>query len=191
MREKKREVFCEGCANLFIVPGMPPQCVATAQFVSGPLRKEIDVEGRVPAERRNLHNDCAYRKPISFRAYRLKRWLLWRMNNEGRLDQFREVDLKQYPVQTEWERTKAYYEREEDYIAEDIDHQFEEEVDSFIEQLKEEDSAEEELLDKRGTDSTDLHTYSSEGSGWSGEDTEHADRRERESGDQDDAGGDG
>lgn len=172
----RREVFCEGCANLFIAPGIPPQCVATAEFVSGPLRERIDVEGRVPAERRNLHNDCGYRRTISLRAHQLKRWLLWRMNDEGRLNEFKEVDLKHYPVQTEWERAKAYREREDNRILEDIDHKFEEEVDNFIEQLKEDDAAEEELFDERGVDSTDFSSGSSEGGGKLGENPEHGDR---------------
>lgn len=113
---KRRKVFCSGCANLLYIPGLPPQCVATAEFVSGPLRPRINVVGRVPAEKRNRYNDCQYRESVSVRAYRLKRWILWRANNEGRWRSVKEENLKEYSVAVEDERAKAYREKDGEVI---------------------------------------------------------------------------
>lgn len=104
---RRKTVYCAGCAHLFLLPGFPPQCVATAEFVGGPLRKRIDVVGRVPAERRNLHNDCEYREIASLRAWRLKRWVLWRLS-DGREESIDEQSLKSYPVSEEGKRAEVY-----------------------------------------------------------------------------------
>lgn len=174
MSRRKRKVFCEGCASLLFLPGMPPQCVATAEFVQGPLRRRIDVTGRVPAERRNLKNDCPYRETVSLRAYQLKRWILWRVNNEGRENRFKEGSIKDYSVAHESKRSKAY--SGEAYS--------EEEIDALLGEIREEDREEELLLDG-GVDRSDAGSDSGEGDG----DDEYAPDGggfERESDDEDD-----
>jgi len=77
------KVFCNCCACLFVIKGEKPLCVATAEFVEGPLRNKIDVVGLKLAEKRNLKNNCDYRKNVSLRAWEIKRWLLGRMRNGG------------------------------------------------------------------------------------------------------------
>jgi hypothetical protein len=111
------------------------------------------------------------------------------MNDEGRTDQFKELNLEEYSVKKEWERKNAYFdnENEDERITREVEESLDEESIEFIERLKEEDAAEEELLVERGTDSPDLSTDPGEGGGGSGEDTEHAHRRKRKSGDQSDA----
>lgn len=106
-RKRRKKVFCAGCANLFILGGEnPPMCVATASFVVGPLRGKIDVQGVESAIVRNIHNDCEYKTFVSLRAYELKRWILWRLNN-GVKKQIGEVDLRDYSVKKEYDRKRA------------------------------------------------------------------------------------
>ncbi len=132
-RMKRSKVYCSGCAYLLLLPGTPPQCVATAEFVDGPLRSRIDVRGRVPAEKRNLKNDCGWREGVSLRAYRLKRWILWRMNNEGKNNEVQEASLRDYSVSKEGDRSKAY--RGEETRTESVDE--------LILAIEEDDSREE------------------------------------------------
>lgn len=111
MKRRKAKVFCFGCANLFMVGGKqgketPPMCIATAEFVEGPLRRKIDVFGVMSAERRNIKNDCVHRLCVSIRAWELKRWLLWRLN-DGSKKRIEEIDPREYPVKKEYDRKKA------------------------------------------------------------------------------------
>lgn len=111
VRRKRHRVFCSGCANLFCVEGYErPMCVANAYYVSGPLRSQIDVRGLVSAERKNRHNDCKDRASVSLWAYRIKRWLLWRLN-DGSEKRIRAGKLSNYPLSEEAP--------EEDYSLED------------------------------------------------------------------------
>lgn len=119
-RRRKQKVFCDGCAHLLYIPGLPPQCVATAEFVEGPLRRRINVVGRAPAEKRNAHNDCTYREPVSLRAYHLKKWILWRANDEGRRDEIKEADLREYSVKEEDERAKVYRETGDESLVQSL-----------------------------------------------------------------------
>jgi len=100
---RRGKVFCAGCANLFIIGS--PMCMATAKFVEGPLRRKIDVVGATSAERRNIRNNCLFRVGVSLQAWRLKRWLLWRLNDD-RKKQIKEVSLQDYPVKEEYDRQK-------------------------------------------------------------------------------------
>lgn len=104
--KRKYGVYCAGCAYLFLMPGGAPQCLATADFVRGPIRSKIDVVGRVPAEKRNSNNDCPYRQPVSLRAWEMKRWILWRLSDGE--DKLRERKIKEYPIQDEYRRTLKY-----------------------------------------------------------------------------------
>jgi len=105
---KKYKVHCIGCANLFFLDGKKnyPLCVATAKFVEGPLRKKIDVLDVISAEERNIHNDCKYRKAISRRAWEIKKWLLWRLNNDGNEKRIEKADLQNYSVKKEFDRKR-------------------------------------------------------------------------------------
>lgn len=109
MVRKRNKVYCDGCAHLLLTDTLPPQCVATAKFIEGPLRKRIDVHGRVPAEKRNIKNNCGYREIASLRAYQLKRWILWRLNNSdtGRKTT-KKINLDDYSVEIEGARSKNY-----------------------------------------------------------------------------------
>lgn len=104
----KRRVFCKGCANLLYVGGRTkPMCVATAEFIHGPLRKRIDVEGVVSAETRNGSNDCGLYAFASMKAWELKRWLLWRLN-DGVEEKRRAIkrNIEEYPISAEARSTK-------------------------------------------------------------------------------------
>lgn len=169
---KKRKVFCSGCANLLYIQGMPPQCVATAEFVAGPLRPRINVVGRVPAEKRNLHNDCPYREAVSIRAYRLKRWILWRANNEGRWSGVKEENLKEYPVATEDERAKARREREGgveyveyEYGPDEVDPAEVERIKTLASQIKDAEEGYEEEGDEDLLDDSDVGRDDESGAG--------------------------
>jgi hypothetical protein len=90
-----------------------------AKFVDGPLRRRIDITGRLPAEKRNINNDCGCREVVSLHAFQLKRWIIWRMNDEGKGKSIQEVSLKDYSVSKEGDRSKAY--KGEKIRAESID----------------------------------------------------------------------
>ena len=100
---RQHKVYCEGCAYLFICGGsIAPMCVATCEFVSGPLRRKVAVtDFGVFAGERNIHNDCPYRQRVSLKAWELKRWILWRINN-GKTKAVGEGSLKDYPVEKEF-----------------------------------------------------------------------------------------
>jgi len=101
-RKKNHIVICSGCANLFYPKGGEPLCVATAEFRSGPLRDRIDVVGVTSALVRNAKNDCKHRECVSVMAYRLKKWLLWRVN-DGRIEKIRTGRIEDYPIDAESE----------------------------------------------------------------------------------------
>jgi len=105
---KKYKVHCIGCASLFFLEGKKnrPLCVATVKFVEGPLRKKIDVLGVTSAEERNVHNDCEYRRAISRRAWEIKKWLLWRLNDDGNKERIKKADLQDYSVKKEFDRKR-------------------------------------------------------------------------------------
>ena len=67
-------------------------CVATAEFVAGPIRSRIGIEGVASAERRNLNNDCPYfrRKILETPKIRdLKAWVRRDLNGqEGKLGDY-------------------------------------------------------------------------------------------------------
>lgn len=107
---KKRKVHCDGCANLFFIGGAStPMCVATASFESGPIRKRIEVVGLVRAERRNRSNDCPYRASVSLRAWEMKRWLLWRLNDEVEWGKrAKEHSIREYPIISEAKNRGTY-----------------------------------------------------------------------------------
>lgn len=159
---KRHKVYCAGCANLFLVKGYAPLCVATAQFVEGPIRDKIDVVDVVPAERRNIKNDCGYRERVSLRAWELKRWLLWRINdgNEGRV---KEIPVRDYPVKREHERKKRFSDYEgayaEDFFDEDSLTDEEEPTEGEEEPVEDEGSVgteiEEDVRLDGGTDGVD------------------------------------
>jgi hypothetical protein len=156
--KKEQKVFCRGCANLLLIEGQPPQCVATAEFIEGPLRERIDVSGRVAAEKRNRHNDCTYREVVSLRAYQLKRWILWRMNDEGRSDKYRPGRLGDYSVGLERKKYKEYE------AIEKIDEQSDDtgesdETESILQKLAEEEN----ILPDGGDGSDDSGTADDKG----------------------------
>lgn len=106
---KRKKVYCEGCANLLLIKGLPPQCVATTVFIGGPLRSKVDIRGRALAEKRNAHNSCKYRESVSLRAYRLKRWIIKRLNDETEgTATIKEINLRHYSIKEENDRAKAY-----------------------------------------------------------------------------------
>lgn len=136
MRRRKSKVFCSGCANLFILGGEnPPMCMATAEFVSGPIRRKVDVKGVESAIRRNVRNDCEYRVIVSLRAWELKRWLLWRLN-DGSKKRIGEIGLREYPVKKEYDRKRTILgggkeeAEEETYTEEESRLETEEEISS-------------------------------------------------------------
>jgi hypothetical protein len=144
MRRRKPKVFCAGCANLFILGGEnPPMCMATAEFVSGPIRRKIDVKGVESAIRRNIRNDCEYRISVSLRAWELKRWLLWRLN-DGSKKRIGEIGLREYPVKKEYDRKRTILggdkeeAEEEIYTEEEISSEAEEKTVEDNEKLEEE-----------------------------------------------------
>lgn len=93
------EVFCNGCACLFIIKGEKPLCVATGVFVGGPLRRKIDVVGIISAEKRNAKNDCDYHMTVSRQAWEIKRWLLGRMRND--VNKVEAGNLADYTIEEE------------------------------------------------------------------------------------------
>jgi hypothetical protein len=112
-KRKSERVFCEGCAHLFLVKGIKyPMCVATAKFVEGPLRSKIDVKGVTAAEARNIRNDCTYKTVISKQAWEFKRWLVRRFKHDDK-EQFKEIELRLYPIQEEYKQKKAILDRQE------------------------------------------------------------------------------
>jgi hypothetical protein len=82
------------------LPKIPPDCVATAEFVEGPLRRKIDVTGMMKAEKRNLNNDCSYHRRFRPKAREIKNWLLWRLN-DGSTAKVEETTLTSYAVTDE------------------------------------------------------------------------------------------
>jgi hypothetical protein len=104
--KRRGKVYCEGCANLFVLPKIPPDCVATAEFVEGPLRRKIDVTGKVKAEKRNLNNNCSYHRRFRPKAREIKNWLLWRLN-DGSTAKVEETTLSNYPVDQEDKRLRT------------------------------------------------------------------------------------
>lgn len=155
LKKKRKPVFCKGCANLLLIPGFAPQCLASATFISGPLRAKVDIKGRVSAEKRNLWNDCKYRRRLSLLAYRLKKWILWRVNDEGRKrPKLREEHLKDYSVEIEGTKKKGYLEerRERRSVKNDTSILIEDlkKIDGELDAIEEADS--EDLLDGGGID---------------------------------------
>ena len=153
-KKKKMPVYCKGCANLLFLPGFPPQCLATAEFVIGPLRDKIDVIDREVAEKRNFRNNCKYRKGWSLRAYRLKKWILWRINDEGRKrPKIREGCLKDYSVGEECGKKKDYLKecREERTVKKDATKLIEELKQAEEERYNTEEANGEDILDDGGT----------------------------------------
>jgi hypothetical protein len=127
MRMRKRKSYCSGCANLFYLSDRcMPLCVATAEFVNGPLRKRIEVVGVTSAEARNVKNDCGYQSVVSLRAWKVKRWLLWRLN-DGSESRIEEADLSRYSVKREHDRKRSIIETGiEEYTKESYDEAQEE-----------------------------------------------------------------
>jgi len=98
---KGHKVFCDGCSFLLYIPEMgSPLCVAGCLFKDGPLRKRIDLIGMSNAEKENAHNDCLRRRGVSKRAWEIKRWILWRMN-DGTSKEVKPAKLSEYSVQAE------------------------------------------------------------------------------------------
>ena len=155
-RRHKHIVFCEGCANLFYIEGAPPSCIATAEYIYGPLRSKIDMGGITSAEKRNRRNNCKLRSSVSLSAWDKKKWLLWRLSN-GSDEEIRESKLYKYPISTEAENRKKVV--ESDYL-EDISKQ---EIDDIVESLKQEDHG--EAVGVVGRVEDDEHADRDQGSG--------------------------
>ena len=128
---KIKKVYCLGCAKVFYLGGKStPKCLAMAEFSSGPLRRGIDVVGIRDAEYVNLFNDCPYRSVFSLKILKMKRWLLWRINNGNEGETIREVTLKEYSVSAEHSRKKSR--------SSAIEENFEREVSEYNEDAGEE-----------------------------------------------------
>jgi hypothetical protein len=76
-------------------------CLATAGFVEGPLRSRIDVTNRTFAEVRNKDNNCGYRIAVSLRAYKIKKWMLGRINYGNTEEEIKESPLGEYAIESE------------------------------------------------------------------------------------------
>lgn len=107
-RRRRRSVHCLGCAHFMVLPnakgGVDPVCVATAEFVSGPLRSRINVTGVVSAEERNINNDCGFRQSVSIVAYKLKLYMHGRLPGGKKANRRR---IKDYSYKAEDERRQA------------------------------------------------------------------------------------
>lgn len=149
----KKKIYCTGCANLFVVGSFKvkassPMCVATAEFVAGPLRKKINVIGVEDAVIRNIRNDCVCRASVSLHAWELKRWLLWRLNNGGKKE-IGEVNLKGYPVDSEQKFKNRII---ESFNRKKSSELSEEEVDSLIRSVVREKTYTEETSASSGSE---------------------------------------
>jgi len=71
--------------------------VSTAVFVGGPLRDRVDVRGVGSAEARNRNNACVRRCFVSLSAWKIKRWMLWRIQ-DGSDKKIKTAKLSEYPV---------------------------------------------------------------------------------------------
>lgn len=116
----KKQVFCKGCANLFVFPGksgegLSPRCLATAVYEHGPLRDRIDITGTVQAEERNLHNDCPYFTRFSLRARSMKGFILGRLEYDGDR-RLREGNLKNYAFEKEQRLKRKRLEEESESL---------------------------------------------------------------------------
>lgn len=133
MGKRRRKVYCSGCANLMVVKGLSPMCTATAKFVGGPLRRCIDIVGIVHAEKRNIKNDCRHREAVSLRAFKIKRWIIWRLN-DGKTRKIQERRLNTYPISEEGSRSGVYQRKnfEHDIEVEEIWEQEEEDLQDFL-----------------------------------------------------------
>jgi hypothetical protein len=102
------KVTCKGCANLLLLKSgnCLSLCVATVNFVPGPLRKKMDITGLTVAEKRNRRNNCKLYTPVSFRAWDLKRFILGRLNNVNK--GYKRISIKEYPFSTEQEKQQKY-----------------------------------------------------------------------------------
>lgn len=99
---KKKKVYCKGCAYLFLLDGIDrPLCLASAEFVNGPLRDKVNVSGSVFAEKRNKKNNCTLRQSVSLKAYALKKWMLRSDHADGTGKQVKQKTLRDYPVKQE------------------------------------------------------------------------------------------
>lgn len=99
-------VFCKGCSKLFYLGGdSKPMCLGHADFMYGFIRRRIDVYGIVAAEKANIHNDCVCRSMISLQAWKVRKWLLWRLNDGNKL-KIKEASIKGYSVGKENQRKK-------------------------------------------------------------------------------------
>lgn len=149
-RKKTNKVYCSGCANLFYTGGVP-LCVATAEFVGGPIRKHVDVKGVVPAESRNRRNDCPLRESSSLHAYRIKKWLLWRLSN-GR-EQVRERNIEEYPLEEEaarkdQHRSEEYREQQYEEVVGQVEVDYDEELEEDLlgNPIQDDEDSEEEIV---------------------------------------------
>lgn len=132
LKKTNKSVHCKGCANLFYLGAdTKPMCVAGARFIEGPIRDKVEVVGIVPAEERNLLNNCPYRKRISREAYIVKRWLLWRLNDGNGGKRIKESEIDKYTIEEEYDRKreliedndKENREREELFFEENYEHE--------------------------------------------------------------------
>lgn len=151
-RKGRHKVFCEGCAYLLYLGGTAPLCVATAEFVEGPLRPRIEVVGVVSAEKRNVHNDCEFRVSVSRKAWKIKKWLIGRLNygnTEGK--RIEEVGISEYNYSKEYQRKKNLLRETYDRIEEEDSSGDEEQ---YID-LSIDDSEREDAFDNGGADSNE------------------------------------
>ena len=78
--EVRKKIYCQRCRNLCVVQknDIAVLCVGSADFVSGPLRRNVDLRGVTSAEARNVRNDCIFYVPfwkVSIQVLRLKRFV--------------------------------------------------------------------------------------------------------------------
>lgn len=80
-KKDKKPVFCKGCTYLAVIQladeaSPTALCLASAKFVSGPFRNDVDITGTESAAYRNCSNNCSFKKRVSFKSRKLKKWIL-------------------------------------------------------------------------------------------------------------------
>lgn len=104
---KKKSVYCASCANLLLIRGVSPICVATVQYVRGPLREIVDIKGSVSAEKRNKYNNCKFYKWLFSSVARKKKWWMEkRFRMQGVTPQ--KIKLSEYKLMEERRRKEIF-----------------------------------------------------------------------------------
>lgn len=92
-------VFCSRCAELLLIKGVLPICVALAQFERGPLRERIGIKGYMSAEKRNRYNNYKRFRIIDFKSVAKKRFVINKLSREG--INVESSSLQQYSIKAE------------------------------------------------------------------------------------------